>query len=369
MLDAFGDDNDLLTRLTKALRTASFVVVDITPKDLPNTETHSSAIPYNPNVMFELGRAVELRVPTFAICDRQILSFPHKLPFDINTTEHYDYDLNPQGLKGLAERFETWLSKEYLSHYEVVLPRFQDLDRIRLLLSNWKKEHIYRFGPIVAVLLKRILSHSVDVANIESAHKSELLFEPLTPQEMVDAIFQKTLKAMQEHDSYDTVSTLEFWENIGASRRSQFMEETEPAYERKVTIRRLFLIEEAEISRVTDRVEVQLLEHEAIRDRAGESYKLGYLVVPTHDSYMRNRSDYHVTVCRIASEEFVLQPHYASDPKREKVLIAVNYILDPEHAHPYSTRIANLWKEAERKKNLFSSWAEIKNQYLPQPPG
>lgn len=125
-LDA-GTDSDMLGQLTKLLRECTFVVVDV------SCDRGS----FNPNVMVELGRALELRKPVFSISDASAFRHDGGLPFDIHALKTLLYNFTPPGLLSLAKSFGVWLNDKEISRYELAHKHIFDLVELWDHFDSW----------------------------------------------------------------------------------------------------------------------------------------------------------------------------------------------------------------------------------------
>jgi hypothetical protein len=355
------DPLDLLAKLSRRLTESDFVVVDVSPPDGSGT--------FNPNVMFELGRAQELRRPTFSICDARLLQSRGALPFDIAALAQVTYEFSPEGLRALALRFGQWLDGGILTRHALAQKHFRDLVRLREHFTSWKESTLHLFGPVIDVVMGRLNEYTGAIAKANDGATVTLAFRPLRRQDMIQAVFCATLDAMNETDEYDTVSTLEFWREIegdgdteSAHNVDTLLKATQESLKRRVKNRRLFLVPGWDLASV--RPSEALIEgHEALAAQYGDRYTLGYYVVDDPAEYKKLKERYHVGVCRIRSRhvDFVLQPSYtARKGDVSDRLIALNYVLGTAKADTMAQAIDRLWesKNSQGKKRA-SCWAEV----------
>jgi hypothetical protein len=193
---------DLLARLSQRLTSSDFVVVDLSPPDTTGK--------FNPNVMFELGRALELKRPIYSICDSRVLQSPNALPFDIGTLQAITYVLSPEGLEKLAEHFGAWLKGSMHVRQALSQKLFLDLLTLRDQFMSWDEPTLHRFGPVIDVVMRRLKQYATRISHANTSTAGTVSFEPLRRQDMIEAVFCSTLNGMKAPDEYDTVGTLEF---------------------------------------------------------------------------------------------------------------------------------------------------------------
>ncbi|MGA8807669.1 MAG: hypothetical protein WB973_07300 [Thermoanaerobaculia bacterium] len=349
---------DLQARLSRMLRDSDFVVVDLSPPDL------GSSGAFNPNVMFELGRALELKRPIYSICDARVLQ--KGLPFDIAPLETITYDLRPDGLVKLAKSFASWLKDGQLSRHALAHKHILDLVELRDQFASWEESTLHRFGPVINVVIGRLKDYADLITRANKTKTGEVAFEPLRRQDMIEAVFCSTLSAMQETDEYDTVSTLEFWREIqgGGARDNRnnidsLLNATKKALDRGVKNRRLFLVQGWNLHGAAPG-EALIEGHESLRAKYPDKYTLGYYVV-SKENYLSLRQRQHVGVCRVRSQgvDFVLQPSYSiREGDGGERLIKLNYVLGTEAADKFAHGIETLWTSDTQGKR-FPSWAKV----------
>ncbi|HYC93603.1 MAG TPA: hypothetical protein VEO54_30645 [Thermoanaerobaculia bacterium] len=349
---------DLLARLSQMLTASDFVVVDLSPPD--------GSGKFNPNVMFELGRALELKRPIYSICDHRVLE-ARALPFDIAPLHAKTYELSPEGLQKLALDFGEWLKGRQHKRQALSQKLFLDLVTLRDQLASWDESTLHRFGPVIDVVMRRLKEYAAIVSSANSNKQGHVAFAPLRRQDMIEAVFCSTLRAMQKPDEYDTVSTLEFWREIegdrGAQHQSSFhnlLSATKTALENGVTNRRLFLVQGWNLD--SAKANESLIEgHEALRKNFPDKYTLGYYVVTQPNTYLNLKRTLHVGVCRVPSQgvDFVLQPEYSVRSDGSERLVALNYLLGTTEAQGFALAISNLWDSENLQGERFSNWADV----------
>lgn len=360
-LDAAGSEPNLHQRLTDALRGADFITVDLSPADL------SSSGSFNPNVMFEYGRAMELVKPIFSICDAAVLEKNH-LPFDIAQMFTVKYELHPGGLERIAKRFSEWLAEdEQLKRYALAHDRIENLVRLRDNFVSWEEPTMHLFGPVIDVVTGRLENYANGIDYVNGRMEGELPFAPLRRQDMIEAVFCATLKSMKSPDVYDTVSTVEFWREIQegsglTDATARLLAETKKSLARGVCTRRLFLVPSWDIGRAVPFTGL-LKEHDDLRADYPDKYELAYYIVPNQKEYDMLRTNLHVGVCSMPSMgvDFVLKPRYESRAGGYlERLAALDYRLGRTTAETFKHGIDTLWNSGGRHgARLLNKWDDV----------
>jgi hypothetical protein len=352
---------DLHDTLSRKLKESAFVVVDLTPADLGTGA-------FNPNVMFELGRALEWNRPIYSICDNRVLDQKRHgaIPFDIASLKTNTYEFSPEGLKRLATSFASWLDHGRFRRHSLAHKHILDLVELRDQFSSWDESTLHRFGPVINVVMGRLKEYADRIARANRNKTGKVAFEPLRRQDMIEEVFCSTLSVMVDGDAYDTVSTLEFWREIeggteAGTRNSidSLLAATKSALDRGVVNRRLFLIQNRSAAAAAPAALIQ--GHENLRARYSDIYTLGYYLASGPEEYTDLRNRYHVGVCRVRSQDeaFVLRPSYSLRNDGSERLIALNYDLGKDAADRCAVGIDALWKSGSPTGRLFSRWDDV----------
>ncbi len=348
--DQTGSDS-LYRELSKAIYSCGFIVADITPS------REGSRLSFNPNVMYEIGRAFEVGVPQLTVMEKPPEGL--ELPFDIAQFNTKLYDFSPDGLSALQNIFQQWLQVQKVFRYSAAQPRLRRVQQIYRDLHSFDGLHHSRFGPLLDVIFDRVEFYASAIRRAAKGAKGEFPFMPLSRSEMVDEIFSATLATLTEGDRYETLSTIEFWRHLREHRGraiSKFQKATSAALGRGVAIKRLMLVNPN--SRDLDACDRVARAHETLKKRFGTLYDLAFLVPRNEAEYYDLRAQFHLGIFQIDNspgEAFVLVPEY--DGEKGERLTNVAYVLQPQEVASTRAELEALWSEPDQ---ITSTWAAAK---------
>jgi hypothetical protein len=309
---------DLKKELDNVIERAALFIADITPSAVGETTR------WNPNVMYEIGRAHQAQAPVFMICDQQFdpKTRREQLPWDINTASIHWYHFSPGGLDGLLKGFQRWLAAGHVRKYHNSRSFISSARRIRNTMAEWVPVSHQKFK----LVLDRVATHlEHTVADIATHLKdgTPFAFRPLEPRPLVDALFAGTMDLMEAGDAYDAVSTIDFWSGLG--KRPQFLEMTIAALVKGVAMQRLFLVPNPDTinDARADAILGVLRPHVQAAD-VHTGYAIRCLITAV-DSGAAN--DEHCGVCRWHSDKTVtsLRPVYRPVKGAEPELVGIDY--------------------------------------------
>jgi hypothetical protein len=283
---------DLIGAIQDGLNSSTFAVCDITPPD------SSAQSEWNANVFFELGMAHQLRLPTFLICDdrRQPGKLGPRLPFDISTKSVHFYDFTPLGLNALKQVFQTWLLDGFHSEFGWISAYEQSQDfvhaarDVKHALLEWDGVWAVGFRQLIARMVTPLQDELTQMTQfMRSTSTSPYKFEPAAPTEAIEHLFIAMMKSLGRDDTYDTLSTIPFWQSFRDNGR-RFREVCAESCKRGVKVRRLLVIPE-QLDSVESRV---VLGHIQLCAASAKAYELRIEQVPRERALF---DEGHVGIC------------------------------------------------------------------------
>ncbi|MCC7138846.1 MAG: hypothetical protein IT460_10525 [Planctomycetes bacterium] len=326
----------VLSALDDAIERADLFIADITPRRASGIDRSQSAatapLLWNPNVMYEIGRAQQARAPLFVICDAQfnpkLSGVP--LPFDIAALSIHWYEFSPNGLISLEEQLLAWLQSGLIDRFVTAKVFTRDARRIHDEISGWNSGENRQFLPLITAITDMLLETATEVRAYMMRGRP-FKFRPASPSSLIDRLFADTIARMEAGDSYDAISTLNFWSELGPS--SRFFSASRHALGKGVTVRRLFLVPSATDKRGDDwrrHAAAALVAHGELLRAHPKGYEVKCL---PRDEGVKNDDPAHCGICRFAraGDPVVraFRPHYrkseSGGPTSSYTLIGIDY--------------------------------------------
>lgn len=321
----------LLAALDRFLDHTCLVIADITPE---RTEEYVS---WNPNVLYELGRVHQARIPVFAVCDEACMpSSGVQLPFDIHDIPVHPYKFTPDGLARLGKEFSEWIEKKNVASFERSLTFLNMARDVRNRIVEWDPARHAHFHGLLKEQFRRLQRH---VYGMDEWIRGDRLFQfrPPSRAEVVEDFFIETLDAMRDGDAYQTVSTLAFCNAL--PEHDRFLASCIAAVRRRVKMERVIVIPPR--SKLTAADSLILSQHE--HSGSGE-LGVGVRFV-VRDETDPNKHKDHSGICSWKlGQVTVFKPHYDLDPASGRArLIGIDYL---EDAVTYAGYFAQTWDSA-----------------------
>jgi hypothetical protein len=259
-------ERSITAAIANQIKAACVVVADITPV------ITSKGLRWNANVMHELGRADQLEVPTFRICDESVRHAVDKVPFDIREARVFWYTPTPKGIKKLCCEFARWYNPQSVAGYYYALPFLENARSIRSELLQWPIGSSRQFRVAVDRWMGTMRG---SVSNITQHLVRGSQFELQTTKinGMVDAFLAETFATLTPGSTYLTFSNAAFVGALG-SYPSLFHDAVmRGTRERGVVARRLMLIGRREAITHTSFMIMQA--HDAVA-KAVPEYQIRY---------------------------------------------------------------------------------------------